>query len=179
MCCPGCKLPTPRGNTYKRTRGKVGKPERNKTEARRSQKRSTPKGKKQINPIIVVPALVLAVLLFGVGSYVAMTLWQEGQAIDAGSLEAVLNKVRVLPSNQTGQTIEEYLDQRVELSRDEGRLLEAQGWDARPLANKQFLVTFTFEERGNLHYRAEWQVDLASNRVTPKNELAAKVYKKD
>ncbi|HWP43018.1 MAG TPA: hypothetical protein VNO14_07275 [Blastocatellia bacterium] len=163
-----------------KTRGKGAQPDAKKLDARRQpKKQKEQKKRKSINPLIVVPVLLMAIILFGAGSFIAMTLWQDGQAGDPGSLEAVLDKVRGLPSSQSGKTIEEYLDQQVKMSRQEGRLLEAQGWGVRATEGKHFLVTFTFEEKGNRHHRAEWEVDLGSNKVTAKNELAAKIYKKE
>jgi hypothetical protein len=140
---------------------------------------SKPKDKKGVSPLIAVPVLLFGTMVFGLGSYVAMTYWQESQASDTGSLEMVMNKVRGLPSSQSGKTIDEYLNQKVGDSRDAGRLLESEGWNVKQLVGNLFLVTFTYEEKGNLHFRAEWEVNLASNTIIPKNDLAAKVYRQE
>ena len=180
LCCPGCKLPTPRGRIYLKTRGKpaggTGEKPNGVRPARRS---SRPKDKKGVSPLIAVPVLLFGMLVFGLGSYVALTYWQESQASDSGSLEMVMSRVRGLPSSQSGKTIDEYLNQKVRDSQDAGRLLESEGWNVNQLVGNLFLVTFTYEENGNLHFRAEWEVNLASNTVIPKNDLAAKVYRQD
>ena len=151
LCCPGCKLPTPRGRSYLKTRGKPAggngeKPNRVK-QAKRS---SRPQEKKGVSPLIAVPVLLFGILVFGLGSYVAMTYWQESQASDPGSLEMVMDKVRGLPSSESGKTIDQYLKQKVRDSRDAGRLRESEGWNVKQLAGNLFLVTFTYEEKGNL-----------------------------
>jgi hypothetical protein len=175
LCCPGCKLPTPKGTNYLKTKGKSLRPDA----AKKPKKRSRQKDKKSINPLIAVPVLLFVVILFGAGSYIATTLFQEAQAGDPGSMETILNKVRGLPSSQEGKTIEDYFEDKVEESRDAGRLREAEGWNVRPLDGKQYLVSFTFEEKGNQKHRAEWEVNLASNTIVAKNDLAAKVYNKE
>jgi hypothetical protein len=173
LCCPGCKLPTPKGKNYLKTKGKSARPDA----GSRQKKRAKQQDKKSINPLVAVPVILLVMTLFGAGSYIALTLFQESQADDHGSLEAVMNKVRALPSSEEGKSIEDYLDQKVEESRDAGRLLEAEGWNVSPLEGRHFLVSFSFEEKGKQKYRAEWEVNLASNTIIARNDLAAKVYK--
>lgn len=175
LCCPGCKLPTPRGTIYKKTRGKPSTP----PPVAGPRKPAKKKEKRSINPLLALPAVLLAILLCGVGSYVGLTFWDEAQADDPGSLQSVIEKVQALPSSQAGKTIEEYLQHQVEMSSQAGRLAETEGWDARPIEGNQFLASFTFEEKGDLQHRAEWEVNLVKNTITARNELAAKAYKRD
>jgi hypothetical protein len=174
LCCPGCKLPTPRGRSYIQNKGK-----RSDQENRPKRKRPKAKGKsRQVNPIAAVLVVIAAVVFFGIGSYLALTFLGDTTAEDPGALQLTLDKVRKLPSNREGSTVEDILEEEVEKSRDEGRLLEAQGWDIRQIEGKRFQVTFTYQEKGNIQRKAEWKVDLVNNTFSPQTELAATIYNK-
>jgi hypothetical protein len=100
------------------------------------------------------------------------------QAKDDGGRQLALDKVRQMASKQYGMTVEDYLDEEVNKSREAGRLLEKEGWQVKLLESKQFLVSFSYEEKDKQRQRAEWKVDLNNNSLEPQTDLAKDVIEK-
>lgn len=164
--CPVCKLVTPKGRTF--SKGKQNKA----TAGRKPSARRTERKSRRVGPAVSVLATVGAALIFGVGSFLAVIGLESYRAPQDGSRIA-LDKLRSQPSSEAGLTLDERLAKEVEKSREAGTLVEAEGWDVKPLEETRFAVVFSYEEKGNLQRRAEWNVDIASNTFTPVTELAA------
>ena len=82
-----------------------------------------------------------------------------------------------MPSSIPGMTVDEYLKEEMERSREAGRLFEAEGWDVKPQGSEDdFIISFTYEEKDNQQKRAEWRVNIKSNSFQAQNELAKMVY---
>jgi hypothetical protein len=163
LCCPGCKLVTPRGKTWKKSGAKTR--EQQGQESRR------------IPTLLVVLAALGATIVFGLGSYLVMVYWADSHPPRPGSSQFILDKVRKLPSTKSGLSIEQCLTLRLDESQKAGRLKESEGWDVRPIDDTRFKVSFTFEEQGSRQQRAEWIVDVSSNTVDPQTDLAKNIYK--
>jgi len=131
-----------------------------------------PKEKRHIPGWVTAVSLIFALLVFGVGSYFAATYWPSFQTKDDGGRQLALDKVRQMDSKQPGMSVEEMLNEEVKRAREEGRLLEQEGWKVKPLERKQFLVSFTFEEKDKARQRAEWKVDLNNGSFEPQTDLA-------
>lgn len=178
LCCPGCKLPTPRGKTYIKDK-KARKQENQVREVRRAtQELKAPKEKKHVPGWVTALSLVLALVLFSGGSYIVATYWPALQAQDDGGRQLALDKVRQMASNQPGLSVEEVLIEEVNKSRDAGRLVEQEGWQVQTLDSKQFIVSFSFEEKDKQLLRAEWKVDLNNNSFEPQTDLAKEIIEK-
>lgn len=172
LCCPGCKLPTPRGKTYLKDK-KTRKLENNRREVTRATKElKVLKEKRHIPGWVTALSLVLALLIFGAGSYVAVIYWPALKAKDDGGRQLALDKVRQMESKQPGMSVEDMLNEEVKKSREAGRLLEQEGWKVKPLERKQFLVSFCFEEKDKARQKAEWKVDLNNGSFEPQTDLA-------
>jgi hypothetical protein len=170
LCCPGCKLPTPAGRSYRKGELKREKPvEKAAKRARKS---------KSVNPVVAVLVVAATVIVCGLGSFLSITFLGESQVANEDPSRIALDKLRSLPSNEREMSVEDFLNKKVDECRAEGKLLEAQGWEVRPFQGSQYLVAFTFEERGNVQQRAEWAVDLNSNSFVPRTDLAASAYKR-
>lgn len=181
LCCPGCKLPTPRGKTYLKDK-KARKQENNVRETKRvTQELKAPKTAKERRHIpgwVTALSLVLALVAFSAGSYLAATYWPSGEKKDDGGRQLALEKVRQMESKQSGMTVEDLLNEEVNKSRDAGRLLEQEGWQVKSLESKQFIVSFSFEEKDKQQQRAEWKVDLNNNSFEPQTDLAKDIIEK-
>lgn len=178
LCCPGCKLPTPRGKTYIKDK-KARKQENSRREGVRTTKElKACKEKKHIPGWITAASIFLSLAVFSAGSYLIATYWPNMQAKDDGGRQLALDKVRQLPSKQSGRSLEDLLDEEVAKAREAGRLVEREGWRVKPLERKQFLVSFSFEEKDNQRQRAEWKVDLNNDSFEPQNDLARDIIER-
>lgn len=167
LCCPGCKLPTPKGRNKSKPKGERTAPRT---------KRAKKKDSKSVNPIVAVAACVVAVLVFGLGGYFAMALMLAPKPVDPASPQYAIEKLRAMPSNQKGLTIEERLEQEVKKSRDAGRLVEIEAWSVKPIEASNYLVSYSIQEKDEHYLRAEWSVDVASGAIVPQTALATEIY---
>jgi hypothetical protein len=179
LCCPNCKLPTPRGKTYLKDK-KARKQENQARETKRgTQELKAPnsvKEKKHVPGWVTAVSLVLALAIFGAGSYFAATYWPDMEAkTEDGGRQLALDRVRQSASKQSGMTIEDFLNEEVNKLHEAGRLLEKEGWQVKPLDGKQFLVSFSFEDKDKQQKRAAWKVDLNNNSLEPQTDLAKDV----
>ena len=173
LCCPRCKLVTPKGRFYAQNK-EVRKSEH---QTRALKKVKADRGPRRIGPVLITVVVLSSVIVFGLGSYIALTYWEETNADTNNPAHLALEKVRRLPSSREGLSVEEFLKQEVEKARDSGRLLEPEGWDVKPVEGAKFMVAFTFQLKDK-QQRAEWDVDIAENTFVPKTDLAAAVYNK-
>ena len=168
--CPECKLPKP-----KTTRDLSGSG-RKKNAKDRSPKTGAGRPK-WVNAL----ASVAALLLVGwVGIYLYSFLFEQSQELDSHVAQPALAKLRQEPSLVSGLNVDEYMTQQLEKSRRVGNLLKYQGWTVSPVrgSKTKLLIAFSYEERDNTKYSAEWIADTSDNSFTPQTELAAAAYKK-
>lgn len=162
--CPKCKLMTPRGRAAQR--GDDPPP-------------STPKIVVSARTVVgrraIMIAMALTIVLAGVTSYLITSKHLRSRTSSVPA-EVAVEKLRSLPSNLTGFSVDELLHHKVNRSREEGRLLETEGWGTAQLEGSSYLVSFSFEEKGHKQQRAEWVVDVERNAIIPKTDLAAAVY---
>lgn len=161
--CPKCKLLTPRGR------------------AAQQGENTTPPRTIRIPEVAMLGrrALMLmmglTVFVAGLASYLITSNHLTSRAAEVPA-EIAVQKLRSLPSNLIGFSVDELLNHKVNRSRDEGKLLEAEGWGATHLEGNKYLVCFSFEEKGRKQLRAEWFVDVDRNSFVPKTDLAAAIY---
>ncbi|HWN97994.1 MAG TPA: hypothetical protein VNS63_01850 [Blastocatellia bacterium] len=180
--CPGCGLSKPKArpasedDTPSKWFGKIGK--KNTTRKRVTARRKPvgpPSKAKRVALTVSIPVLLT---LLSAGAY--WFLWPLlASEPEPQTAALVLEKLRKMPSNQEGLTVEESVNRELEKSRRVGNLRSYQGWTVHraPGDKAKLLVVFSFDERDNTKQRAEWLVDPASSTFTPQTELAAAVFK--
>lgn len=119
----------------------------------------------------------LTVVVAGLASYLITSNHLRSRTTEVPA-EIAVEKLRSLPSNLTGFSVDELLNHKVKRSRDEGKLVETEGWGTTRVDRSKYLVSFSFEEMGRKQQRAEWFVDVERNAFVPKTDLAAAVYSK-
>ncbi|HEX5736853.1 MAG TPA: hypothetical protein VF131_28745 [Blastocatellia bacterium] len=170
LCCPGCKLPTPKGRSYLKNKN-------NKPQARARAKKRVERKRINVSPKAAVFIVVTTMLVCGIGSYIGMTFLEESKAQSTDPSQIALDRLRQLPSEQAGLNVEERLEQEVDKAREAGQLVEDEGWHVTPVEETIYLISFTYEVKGNLQHRAEWMFDQAKDSYVAKTDLAASIYK--
>ena len=123
--------------------------------------------------------VVATILVCGIGSYLSMTLMEKPKAQEADTFYLAMDRLRQMPSQHTGMTINEWVEQAVDKARESGQLVESEGWQVSPLAGNNCLISFSYEVKGNVQNRFEWMFDQAKDSFTAQTELAASVYKQE
>ena len=187
--CPSCGLSKPKARTVEATekpskwfgsvavkRVGAGRTTENHTTVNR-RPAGPPSKTKRVGLML---SIAMMVALLGAGAYwfVWPLFLSEGPEPQTAAL--VLEKLRKMPSNQEGLTVDESVTRELERSRRVGNLVSYQGWTVRraPGDKSKLLVVFSFDERGNTQQRAEWLADPVSSTFTPQTDLAAAVYKR-
>ncbi len=175
--CPGCKFPTPQGKKLLSEKRKKKKAEIDLIKSVKVFKKK--KTRRQIKPwLAVVVGIATVLIIGGVSYFITISSFQQSEAKVSPS-QAALEKLRNMPSSTPGMTVEQYLDDEMEKSREAGRLLEAEGWSMEPTnGGGEFIISFTYEERDAGQKRAQWRVNPAKNSFRAENELAKAVYDK-
>jgi hypothetical protein len=126
-----------------------------------------------------VLSISIVVTLIGAGGYWFVWPLVQSQGPEPEVAALVLEKLRKMPSNQEGLTVEESVARELEKSRRVGNLVSYQGWTVKqvPGDKSKLLVVFSFNERDNSKKSAEWLADPVSSTFTPQTELAAAVFK--
>ncbi|MEK6304511.1 MAG: hypothetical protein AABO41_27810 [Acidobacteriota bacterium] len=124
-------------------------------------------------------SISIIVTLLGAGAFWFVWPLFQSQGPEPEVAASVLDKLRKMPSNQEGLTVEQSVAQQLEKSRRVGNLVAYQGWTVHqaPGDKSKLLVVFSFDERDNTKQRAEWLVDSAGSTFTPQTDLAAAVFK--
>jgi hypothetical protein len=130
-----------------------------------------------VGPKVSVIIIVTTMLVCGIGSYIGMTFLEDSKAQATDPSQIALDRLRQMPSLQAGLNVEERLEQEVEKAREAGLLVENEGWQVAPAEETVYLITFTYEVKGNLQHRAEWRFDQAKDSYVAKTDLAASIYK--
>jgi hypothetical protein len=129
----------------------------------------------------IAALLSLSVVLVVLAGAAYWFLWPlfVSQGPEPHTAAMVLEKLRKMPSNQEGLTVEESVARELEKSRRVGNLVGYQGWTVReaPGDKSKLLVIFSFVERDNAKKSAEWLADPVSSTFTPQTDLAAAVFK--
>jgi hypothetical protein len=192
--CPSCGLSKPKARTVEATekpwkwfgRVAVKRESAGRTTEKRSTEIHTTMNRKPAGPpsktkrVALMLSISMMVALLGAGAcwFVWPLFLSDGPEPQTAAL--VLDKLRKMPSNQEGLTVDESVTRELERSRRIGNLVSYQGWTVRlaPGDKSKLLVVFSFGERGNTQQRAEWLADPVSSTFTPQTELAAAVYKR-
>jgi hypothetical protein len=192
--CPSCGLSKPKARTVEAT----DKPSRwfgwvavkRESAGRQNQKRAGENhrtvNRKPAEPpsktkrVALMLSFSMMVALIGAGGYwfVWPIFLSDGPEPQTAAL--ILEKLRKMPSNQEGLTVDESVTRELERSRRVGNLVSYQGWTVRlaPGDKSKLLVVFSFDERNNTRQRAEWLADPVSSTFIPQTELAAAVFKR-
>jgi hypothetical protein len=192
--CPSCGLSKPKARTVEATEkpskwfGKVaakresaGRPtERSAKENHRTVNHKPAEPPSKTKRLALMLSISMMVALLGAGAYwfVWPLFLSDGPEPQTAAL--VLEKLRKMPSNQEGLTVDESVTRELERSRRVGNLVSYQGWTVRlaPGDKSKLIVVFSFDERNNTRQRAEWLADPVSSTFTPQTDLAAAVYKR-
>jgi hypothetical protein len=186
--CPGCNLATPRGKQDKQR-------EREREYDRKTRKvflsglsfRRKRSGKKEndgepsrAGTIVRIVIIVAAIALAGFGSYLLVfSIWESKHADPVLSLKA-MEKFRSMPSNEEGLTVDEVMKQELKKFKDSSNLKGSQGWHTQKIngSDSRVLVVFSFQDGAGQDHRAEWLVDVKSQRYIPQTALAIEMYNK-
>jgi hypothetical protein len=125
--------------------------------------------------VLSVAALVA---LFSVGIYIFVVPMVYSEQAEPKTVLSALDKLRQMPSNEPGLTIDARLLRELEASRRVGNLVGYQGWTVRPIkgTKARVVLAFSYVEVGDVHQSAEWVADLTNRTFTPQTELAAAVF---
>ena len=185
--CPGCNLPTPKGKHDKEV-------QREREYDRKTRKvflsglslgKRFVKDKDDGEPsragtIVRIAIIVVSVGLAAFGSYLLVyTMWDSKHADPVVALEA-MKKFRNLPSNEEGLTVDELMTQEIQKFKDSGNLKGSQGWHTEKIngTESRVLVVYSFQDGTGADHRAEWLVDVNSQRYIPQTALAIATYNK-
>lgn len=166
--CPQCKLLTPKG----RQTLNGGKPTAKPTTKKQPRQRAA------VKPLTAALAILASITICGAAGYFGLILLTESKAGNPKPQYEALDRLRKMPSNQDGLTVEEFLEQEVKKSRQAGRLVEPEGWSVRLIDENKALISFSYEEKDQKQIRAEWIADLKNKTFTPQTDLAAAAYKR-
>jgi len=116
--------------------------------------------------------------LLGVGVYIFVVPLVHSEEAEPKVVLSALDKLRRMPSNEEGVTVDARMMRELERSRRVGNLVSYQGWIVQPVkgTNTNVLLVFSYQEVGDVQQRAEWLADLTNNTFTAQNELATTVY---
>jgi len=158
---------------FSRTSGKSAA--RKRAPARR--KPAAPPSKAKRAAVLLSISILVTMLGAGAFWFVWPLLQQQGPEPEVAA--SVLDKLRKMPSNQEGLTVDQSVAQQLEKSRRVGNLVAYQGWSVHqaPGDKSKLLVVFAFDERDNTKQRAEWLADSNGSTFTPLTDLAAAVFK--
>lgn len=128
-------------------------------------------------PVLTAAALVP---LLCVGAYMYVLPLVRSQGPEPKTALAALDKLRHMPSNEPGVTIDARMTRELERLRKARNLVSYQGWTVQPIkgTTTKALLIFSYQEVGDVQHRAEWVADLTNNTFTPQTELAAAIYGK-
>ena len=188
--CPSCGLSKPKARPvdpedkparrFVGVGGKRATPFTSSVSERRSSKKRNPSGPpSKTRRIALMLSISIVVALIGVGAYWFVWPLYQSAGPEPEVAALVLEKLRKMPSNQEGLTVEESVARELEKSRRVGNLVSYQGWTVRqaPGDKSKLLVVFSFNERDNSKKSAEWLADPVSSTFTPQTELAAAVFR--
>lgn len=193
LYCPYCSLPKPRSGFAVAAPGKPEDPkptehpkrpsafrgsnEKSNKPAKRIPARPGKPPRRLRLPVVSVAALVA---LFSVGIYIFVVPLISFDQAEPKTVLYALEKLRRMPSSDSGVTIDARLSRELEKSRRVGNLVGYQGWTMQPVkgSKTKVLFVYSYQEVGDVHQRAEWIADLTNNTFAPQTELAAAVYGK-
>ena len=182
--CPSCGLSKPKArpaDTGERSSKWFGKGDGERPARKRVTEKRKPAGpSSKTKRALLLATISIIVTALGAGAYWFVWPMLQSQGPEPAVAALVLEKLRKMPSNQEGLTVEESIARELEKSRRVGNLVSYQGWTVRtaPQDKSKLLVVFSFDERDNTKKRAEWLADPVSSTFTPQTELAAAVFKK-
>ena len=127
-----------------------------------------------------VVAIPVIASLIGAAIYLYVLPAFQTEQLEPQKAMTAMTRLRNLPSNEAGLTVDERMMWEIERSRREGNLRSYQGWTVQPVKGDRMkvLIVFSFSRKNNSQQRAEWLADLAQNTYTPQTELAALVFKR-
>ena len=187
--CPYCTLPRP-----KRGFAEAAEPKPPETEpAQEEEKPAVPfrksqsvgsrttrphHSKKQRRLRLPIVSAAALVAFLGVGVYIFVVPLVHSEEAEPKVVLSALDKLRRMPSNEEGVTVDARMMREIERSRRVGNLVSYQGWTVQPVkgTNTSVLLVFSYQEVGDVQQRAEWLADLTNNTFTAQNELASAVY---
>jgi hypothetical protein len=190
LYCPYCNLRKPEKGFAAAAEGKLverKQPDEPKPPARvsashnvSSRRRKRPRASEARRLRLPVLSVAALVAILGVGVYTFVVPLVHSQEAEPKTVMSALDKLRRMPSNEEGLTIDARLTRELGTSRRMGNLVGYQGWTARPVkgTKTKVLLVFSYQEVGDVHQRAEWLADLTNNTFTPQTDLAAAIYGK-
>ena len=180
LYCPYCNLPKPKTGftaasaaVQRENRPVPGRPPRP-ARTNRSPKQPT---RTRSARSFRIPAIVALVVLGCAVAYVYVVPLVYSDGAEPKVILAALETLRRMPSSEEGLTIDARMTRELEKSRRGGNLVGYQGWTVKSIkgTKSRVVISFSYDERGNVRQRAEWLADLSTNTFTPQNEFAALV----
>lgn len=195
LYCPYCNLPKPKSGFVTEAQKKAEEAGPNepkspvalrKTRPVASNRTSSPSPNRSFSrarkpagrlrfPVLTAAALVP---LLCVGAYIYVLPMIRSNGAEPKAIVAALDKLRRMPSNEPGVTIDARMTRELEKLRKARNLASYQGWTAQPIkgTKTKALLVFSYQEVGGVQQRAEWVADLTNNTFAPQTELAAAIY---
>lgn len=181
--CPYCNLPKQKGGfasaaEAKPTKTSPQQPAAAYKKERRVSNQSFNRPRKTGRKIkLGVLSFAALIAVLSVGIYVFVVPLVLSQEAEPKAALSALEKLRHLPSNEPGVTIEDRMSHELETSRRVGNLVAYNGWTVRPIrgTKTKVLISFSYREADDTDRRAEWIADLATGSFAPQTPLAVSV----
>ena len=194
LYCPYCSLPKPKRGFTEATEGQPDEPcapvehsnppaqvrkaaKPRKIRAKRSSARS---GRPQRQLRLSVVSVAALVAFFSVAIYTFVVPMVYSEQAEPKTVTAALDRLRKTPSSEPGLTIDARLTRQLETARRVGNLVAYQGWTVRPIkgSRTKVVLSFSYEEVGEVHQSAEWIADLSDGSFSPQSDLATEVSRR-
>lgn len=118
------------------------------------------------------------VLVLGLMVYVYMFTDLLHGGVTGPKAISALTAFRNLPSNSNGMTLDQLSAASLAEARKNKTLAQYSGWTTTPIEGDRstVLITFSYNETDNTEHKAQWEVNLSNNTVTPRTDLAKEMY---
>jgi hypothetical protein len=140
--------------------------------------KSKEKDEAQSRGNFIALALGALIVVLGLMVYVYMFTDLLHGGVTGPKAISALTSFRTMPSNSNGMTLDQLAAAALTEARKNKTLAQYSGWTTTPIEGdrSKVLITFSYNETDNTEHKAEWEVNLSSNTVTPRTDLAKEMY---
>jgi len=185
--CPGCNLATPKGKHDKQVAKEKEYDRKTKkvflsglSFGRKGAEKKDDGEPGRASTILKIAIIVIAIGMAGFGSYLLVfSMWESKHADPILAFKA-MQAFRTMPSNEEGLTVDQLMTRELDKFKEAGNLKGSQGWHTEKIngTESRVLVVFSFQDKDDKDHRAEWLVDVNSQRSIPQTALAIEMYNK-